>query len=127
VIGWLPPQVLTIAIVLGSLSLARWAMTLAVALLAATGNGRAKVAIIALLRARDIDWCTNWLVPLFLVKLADKPSGRQMISSYIGKAATNGHYWAQAAAEVIDGVAEALGDRPGHCERAYRHYKGLDG
>lgn len=87
---------------------------------------RIGVATLALLRAIDILLCTLWLAPLYVFDLADRPSGRQMISSYIGKAAANGHYWAQAAAEVIDGVFEALGDRPDHCRRAYLHYRGLD-
>lgn len=87
---------------------------------------RLGVAGLALLRAVNILLCTLWLVPLYVVGLADKPSGRKMISSYVGKAAANGHYWARVAAEVIDGVFEALGDKPDHCRRAYLHYKGLD-
>lgn len=83
-------------------------------------------SLIALLKAGDILLCTIWLAPLYVFGLADRPSGRQLISSYIGKAARNGHYWARAAAEVIDGIAEALGDKPGHCLRAYLHYRGLD-
>jgi hypothetical protein len=81
---------------------------------------------IALLRAIDILACTIWLAPLYVLGLADKPSGRQMISSYIGKAAMNGHRWAVIAGWLIDYFAVALGDAPAHCERAYRHYKGLD-
>lgn len=118
--------VLTIITILGAITAARWILTIVVAMLAACGNGRAKTAFLALGRARDIDWCTNWLVPLYIVALADRPSGRQMISSYVGKAAFNGHYWAIAVEHVIDSAAELLGDRPGHCLRAYLHYRGLD-
>ena len=89
-------------------------------------GARFKVAAFAVLRSIDILFCTIWLAPLYVVGLADRPSGRQMISSYVGKAASNGHYWAIAAEDVIDGIAQALGDRPGHCLRAYLHYRGLD-
>lgn len=117
---------ITALLILGALTAARWGMTLAVALLATCGAARAKAALLALARARDIDWCTNWLAPLHLVGLADRPSGRQMISSYVGKAAANGHRWARIAAFLIDMGAVALGDTPEHCERAWRHYQGLD-
>lgn len=89
-------------------------------------KSRAAASFLALLRALDILACTLWLAPLYLLGLADKPSGRQMISSYIGKAAANGHRWAIRAAMVIDWCAVRLGDRPAHCWRAYQHYRGLD-
>lgn len=81
----------------------------------------------ALLKALDILACTLWLAPLYVVGLADRPSGRQMISSYVGKAAANGHRWAVIVGWLIDYGAVALGDAPQHCDRAYRHYLGLDG
>jgi len=87
---------------------------------------RLRDSLLALLRACDILLCTLWLAPLYVAGWADKPSGRQMISSYIGKAAANGHRWARWAAAVVDYFAVALGDVPGHCNRAYRHYRGLD-
>lgn len=87
---------------------------------------RLGIALFALLRALDILACTLWLAPLYVLALADRPSGRQMISSYVGKAASNGHRWGQIAARLIDRVAMLLGDRPDHCLRAYRHYRGLD-
>jgi len=87
---------------------------------------RLKVSVWALLKALDILACTLWLAPLYVLGLADRPSGRQMISSYVGKAAFNGHYWAIALEHIIDFGAEALGDKPGHCLRAYLHYRGLD-
>ncbi|MDQ4421477.1 hypothetical protein OOT33_13700 [Sphingobium sp. DEHP117] len=52
----------------------------------------------------DIAVCYIWLAPLYLVGLADRPTGRQMISSYVGRAALNGHRWARIAARVIDAV-----------------------
>jgi len=89
-------------------------------------QGRTIISLRALITALDILACTIWLAPLYVVGLADRPSGRQMISSYIGKAEANGRYWGIAAADVIDALAECFGDRPGHCARAYRHYRGLD-
>lgn len=87
---------------------------------------RLKVAGWALLRAIDILLCTLWLAPLYVFKLADKPSGRMMISSYIGEAQFNSMRWAQRMAALIDYMACKLGDEPKHCYRAYLHYKFLD-
>ena len=87
---------------------------------------RLKAAALAVLKALDILLCTLWLAPLYVFGLADKPSGRQMISSYVGKAEVNGHKWATIAGFLIDAGACLLGDKPGHCERAYLHYKALD-
>lgn len=81
---------------------------------------------IALLKAEDILACTLWLAPLYILGLSDKPTGRQMISSYVGKAAHNNHKWAILLARLIDSVARFLGDKPDHCYRAWKHYKGLD-
>lgn len=88
---------------------------------------RLKVATIALLKAIDILACTMWLAPLYVVNLADRPSGRQMISSYVGKAMVNGHRWAMVVGTAIDWVFETFfGDKPDHCVRAYLHYRSLD-
>ncbi len=87
---------------------------------------RLKVSTWAMLKAIDILACTLWLAPLYVVGLADRPSGRRMISSYVGMAAANGHRWARIAAAVIDWGAMRLGDDPSHCERAFLHYRGLD-
>lgn len=87
---------------------------------------RLKVATIALLKAIDILACTIWLAPLYVVNLADRPSGRQMISSYVGKAMVNGHRWAWIVGGVIDWVFLPIDGKPDHCIRAYRHYKGRD-
>ena len=74
----------------------------------------------------DIVICFFWLAPLYLVGLADKPTGRQLISGYVGKAAYNKHKWGIRAAKVIDWMAEKLGDGPDHCYRAYIFYKPID-
>lgn len=81
----------------------------------------------AMWKALDIVGCTGWLGTLYPFGLADRPTGRRMISSYVGMAAANGHRWALLAAAVIDWGAMRLGDRPDHCARAFRHYRGLDG
>lgn len=52
----------------------------------------------------DIAACFAWIAPLYLVGLADRPTGRQMISCYVGRALINGHRWARIAARVIDAV-----------------------
>jgi hypothetical protein len=89
-------------------------------------KARLGTSLLALLRAADILLCTLWLAPLYVVGWADKPSGRQMISSYVGKAAENRRIWALVAEAVIDTFAVALGGEPYHCRRAYFHYRGLD-
>lgn len=83
-------------------------------------------SLFALLIALDILACTLWLAPLYVVNLSDRPTGRRMISSYVGYAAANGHRWAEIMATAIDWAAMRLGDKPAHCDRAYRHYRGLD-
>lgn len=89
-------------------------------------RARFAIALLALLRALDILACTLWLAPLYLVGLADRPSGRQMISSYVGKAAANEHRWGRWTAAIIDQMAIWLGDQPDHCRRAYLHYRNSD-
>lgn len=81
---------------------------------------------IAVLRALDLLACTLWLAVLYPLGLADKPTGRHMISSYVGKAALNGMPWAIRAERVIDWLAELVGDGPNHCRRAYMFYKVLE-
>lgn len=66
--------------------------------------GRIGHVIQALLILIDIAACFLWLAPLYLVGLADRPTGRQMISAYVGRAMINGHRWARIAAKVIDAV-----------------------
>lgn len=87
---------------------------------------RKQQCALALLKALDILGCTIWLSPLYIVGLADRPTGRRMISSYVGMAAANKHFWAIALEGIIDAGAQLFGDRPAHCARAYRHYRGLD-
>lgn len=76
----------------------------------------------AWLRVLDIVLCTAWLSPLYLVGLASRPTGTQMISVYVGKAALNRVPWGLRAARVIDRLSEWLGDAPNHCIRAYGSY-----
>ena len=82
--------------------------------------------LLAFGRAIDILLCVVWLGPLYLVGLASRPSGRQMISSYVGEAAYNGHRWGRRAAAVIDWTFEKLGDGPNHCHRAFVNYQFFD-
>lgn len=87
---------------------------------------RAGHCILPLLRSLDILACTIWLSCLYPFRLAARPSGREMISSYVGEAQFNGHRWAKRAAAVIDWCAMRLGDKPDHCLRAFHHYQFLD-
>lgn len=87
---------------------------------------RVQLSALAMLKALDILACTIWLGPLYIIGLADKPTGRRMISSYVGMAVSYRRRWAYVAAAVIDWCAERFGDRPGHCHRAWLHYRGLD-
>lgn len=75
--------------------------------------------LVALLRAIDILACVVWLSALYPFGLADKPTGYETISAYVGRAQHNGMAWARPAAAVIDFGARLLGERPGHCIRAY--------
>lgn len=81
---------------------------------------------VALLRALDLLACTIWLAVLYPFGLSDRPTGRMMISSYVGKAAANGMPWGIRAAKVIDRLAILVGDDVGHCDRAYRFYARLE-
>lgn len=75
---------------------------------------RVQASAWALLIALDVLACTLWLAPLHALGLADKPTGRQMISGYVGKAAYNGHRWAFLPERLIDGLFGR-----GHCLKAY--------
>lgn len=87
---------------------------------------RSKYAVMALLRAIDILICAVWLAPLYMVGLASRPTGREMISTYVGEAAHNGHRWAYRAAAAIDWFFVLIGDKPDHCYRAFIEYHELD-
>ena len=80
----------------------------------------------ALLIALDILACTLWLAPLYVLGLSGKPTGRQLISSYVGEAQHNGMRWAKVSAWIINEGAELLGDGPDHCYRTYLKYRLLD-
>ncbi len=82
--------------------------------------------ILPLLRAIDILACTVWLSLLYPFGLADRPTGRQLISGYVGKAAFHGAPWAIHAARILDWGALKLGDGPDHCLRAYLFWKRLE-
>lgn len=83
---------------------------------------RFKDWFIAVLRSVNILACTLIFGSLYIFDKADKPSGRMMISCYVGRALTNGHGWAVPVAGFIDTLFGK-----DHCVRAYRHYRGLDG
>lgn len=88
--------------------------------------GRAKQSAWALLIALDILLCTLWLAPLYVFGLSGRPSGRQLISSYVGLAAHNGNRWAILAARVIDLMARLVGGGTDHCRRCWLKYVGRD-
>lgn len=82
----------------------------------------------AMLVLGDIALCLAWLAPLYLIggeRWASRPTGRQMISAYVGRAALNGMSWARRAAAVIDWIFERLGDRPDHCLRMATKFAGF--
>lgn len=82
--------------------------------------------ILPLLRSVDLLACTIWLSVLYPFGLADRPTGRETISSYVGKAQFNGMAWGRRMARVIDWCALQLGDEPDHCLRAYLFYRPLE-
>jgi len=76
----------------------------------------------------DIALCLAWPAPLYLIggeRWASRPTGRQMISAYIGRASINGMRWARRAEAIIDWLFERLGDRPAHCARMATKYAGF--
>ena len=74
----------------------------------------------------DILLCTTWQGVLYPFGLASKPSGRRMVSSFVGEAAHNGHRWGIILAAILDRVFLWLGDQPRHCWRAFINYQNLD-
>jgi len=82
--------------------------------------------ILPILRAFDILACTLWLSALYPFGLADRPTGCQLISGYVGKAAFHGMPWGIHLARWIDTAAEKLGDGPDHCLRAYLFWQRLE-
>ena len=75
--------------------------------------------IMALCRAVDILACVIWLSLLYPFGLADRPTGYETISAYVGRAQFNGMRWARLVGSVIDWGAERLGDGPDHCARSW--------
>lgn len=80
----------------------------------------------AVLVSIDILLCTTWQGVLYPLGLASKPSGRRMVSSFVGEAAHNGHRWGIVLAAMIDRVFLLLGDKPEHCHRAFINYGSQD-
>lgn len=83
-------------------------------------------SLFAVMVSLDILLCTVWQGVLFPFGLASEPSGRRLVSSFVGEAAFNGHRWGRVLAAVIDRVFVALGDKPQHCLRAYINYGSQD-
>lgn len=87
---------------------------------------RCQHCALAMLRTADIAVCTVWLCVLYPWGLADRPTGRQLISGYVGKAAHNNQRWGLRAARAIDWLALRFGDGPDHCRRAWLFYMCID-
>ena len=78
--------------------------------------------LVALLVMIDVIGCTLWLSPLYLFGLAQRPTGRQLISSYVGYCAISEDIagkrgWASVAADVIDAI---FWWQPNHCRATYQ-------
>jgi hypothetical protein len=89
-------------------------------------GARLNTSIWALLKATDTFVLALIQLVLYPLNLCDAPTGRRMISSYVGRAAFNGRRWAQIVGALIDRGATLLGDAPDHCYRMFRFYEGLD-
>lgn len=68
----------------------------------------------------DVIGCTIWLSPLYLLGLADKPTGRELISSYVGRCAISGAPWALIAERIIDAL---FWWQVSHCRATFRKYQ----
>lgn len=82
-------------------------------------GGRVLESVWAILVTMDVIACTIWLASLYVFNLAGKPTGRQTISGYVGKAAYNKNAWALRTQNVINHCASVCGDSPNHCYRMY--------
>lgn len=78
----------------------------------------------ALLFLLDTVVCFLWIAALYLVGLADRPTGRQLISAYVGRAAINGWRWALRAEKVVNWIMQPF-DGPDHCRRCALRYAGF--
>lgn len=68
----------------------------------------------------DVIACTAWLSPLYLIGLADRPTGRDLISAYVGRCAISGAPWALIAEDVINALFWWDDD---HCRATYLKYR----
>ncbi len=82
-------------------------------------KARLRHSAMGLLIALDVLLCALWLALLHPFNLASRPTGRQLVSGYVGKARLNGHRWARLAGAAIDWLFALLGDGPDHCRRVY--------
>jgi len=57
---------------------------------------------------------------------ADKPSGRQMISTYVGGALVANRKWAYYAAAIIDYFAYLITGKRDHCLLSYERFGQYD-
>lgn len=83
-------------------------------------------SLLAILISIDILLCTVWQATLYPFGLASKPSGRRMISSFVGEASANQHRWGRILELIIDLIFCSLEEQPAHCRRAYEKYKHID-
>lgn len=81
--------------------------------------------VMALLRSLDIAICAVCISALYLINLADRPTGNETISAYVGGGLLNQRGWAVWPGRVIDFLARMCGDGPDHCARAARYYRKL--
>ncbi|MBF5091913.1 hypothetical protein F1640_18330 [Novosphingobium sp. NBM11] len=89
-------------------------------------HARLGESALAIFSALDIFMGAIWKGALYPFGLADKPTGREFISTICGKAAANGHRWGRLASAAIDWAAVRLGDAAHHCQRMYEKYDGID-
>lgn len=82
--------------------------------------------VLPCLMALDIFLTALWLSLLYPFGLARRPTGREMLSTYIGEALYNGMPWAVRMARVVDWAAMKLGDGPDHCLKSYDMYNLMD-
>lgn len=83
-------------------------------------------SILAVLIAANILFCAIWQGILYPFGLASKPSGRRMISSFVGEAQFNKRWWGNMLGPVIDKLFELIGTGPNHCINSYLRYGHLD-
>ena len=78
------------------------------------------------LLAFDLFACTLWLSLLYPFGLADRPTGRQTISCYVGKAEATGTRWGGRMAGILNWIAMRFGDAPDHCRRSYEFWQRIE-